>query len=218
MAIEVRTADCTTLGDSDFAAMADLVAGTAGWEVGTLSKQADEWVLATQAFDGDVLRGFLLTTLERIGGTPALVIGLGAVARTRQRASVLRSMMAESYHKVLMAFPDEDVLVATRLTSVGPLEAFADLADIRPWPDTKANGEERAWGRRLSKRYGAADFNDRTMVARSDGETLAFDHESLKGLDGSEILDTCTVDEGDYVIAWGWAMAEFLEGFQTPPS
>ncbi|MEM7339161.1 MAG: hypothetical protein AAF467_10965 [Actinomycetota bacterium] len=196
--------------------MADLVAGTAGWEVGTLSKQADEWVLATQAFEGDALKGFMLTTLERIGGTPAMVIGLGAVDRSRQRAGVLKAMMAESYHKVLMAFPDEDVLVATRLTGVGPLEALTDLSDIRPWPETRANGEERAWGRRLSKRYGAADFNDRTMVARSDGDTLAFDHESLKQLDGEEILDDCTADDGEYVIAWGWAMAEFLEGFHSP--
>ena len=213
MAIDVRTTDCTALGDSDFAAMADLAAPTAGWELGSISKQAEEWVLASQAFDADVLRGFMFTTLERIGGTPALVVGIASVDRTRGRTAVLRSLMTEAYHKALMAFPDEDVIVATRLTGPGPLEALCELTDVRPWPDTRANGEERAWGRRLSKRFGAVEFNDRTMIAKGDGDHFVFDHESLKKVDGGAILEGCNVADGEYVIGWGWAMAEFLEQF-----
>ena len=213
VAIEVQTIDCTALSDSDFAAMADLSTDSLGWETGLLSKQAEEWVLASQAFDDERLQGFMFTTLERIGGTPALVIGAAAVARSRQRGSVVRALMCAAYHKALMAFPDEDVIVATRLVTPGPLEALADLEDVRPWPDTRANGEERAWGRRLSKRFGAADFNDRTMVAAGDGEHLVFDHEATKSLDGAEILDGCNTQAGEYVIGWGWAMAEYLEKF-----
>ncbi len=218
MAIGVVTKDCAALGDSDFAEMADLAAPSAGWGLGLLSKQAEEWVLSSLAFDRDGLQGFMLTTLERIGGTPAMVIGIGSVARSRQRSTVLRALMHESYHKALMAFPDEDVIVASRLITPGPLEAFTGLEGVRPWPAVRVNGEERAWGRRLSKRFGAVAFDDRTMIARGDGEHLVFDHESAKPLGGAEILDGCDTTAGQYVIAWGWAMAEFLEGFHTPQS
>ena len=50
MAIEVDTKDCTALSDAELAEMADLCAdGTLAYEVGTLSKQAEAWVLITQA-------------------------------------------------------------------------------------------------------------------------------------------------------------------------
>jgi len=50
MAIEVDTKDCTALGDAELAGMADICAdGPAGYDVGLLSKQRDEWVLVTQA-------------------------------------------------------------------------------------------------------------------------------------------------------------------------
>ncbi len=214
MAIEVRTTDCTALGDSDFAAMAELAEPSTGWEVGTISKEAQEWVLATRAEDGGQLQGFMFCTLERIGGTPAMVVGMASIGRTRQRSSILKALMTEGFHKSLMAFPDEDVLVATRLTAPGGLEALTDLNDVRPWPETRANGEERAWGRRLSKRFGAVGFDDRSMVARGDGESAVFDHESLRKLDGTSVLEGCDVDGGEFVISWGWAMAEFLEQFR----
>ena len=218
MAIDVVTKDCAGLGDVEFAEMADLAASTVGWEAGMLSKEAEEWVLVSQAYETERLRGFMLSTLERIGGTPALVIGLGSIARVKQRSSVLRSLMHEQYHKALMAFPDEDVIVACRAVDVGPFEVLTDLSEVRPWPEQRANGEERAWGRRLSKRYGAISFDDRSMVARGDGDPLVFDHQSLKKADVDPVFDGCATDDGEYVIAWGWAMAEFLEGFQQPRS
>jgi hypothetical protein len=214
----VVTKDCAALGDSDFAEMADLAAPSAGWGLGLLSKQAEEWVLSSLAFEQDRLQGFMLTTLERIGGTPAMVIGVASITRSKQRSAVLKALMHESYHKALMAFPDEDVIVASRLVNPGPLEAFHGLEGVRPWPEVRANGEERAWGRRLSKRFGAVAFDDRTMIARGDGEHLMFDHESTKAAKGAEILSGCDTSAGQYVIAWGWAMAEFLEGFQAPVS
>ncbi len=217
MAIDVRTKDCTGLGDAEFAEMADLAAGTVGWEAGMLSKEAEEWVLASQAYDDDTLQGFMLSTLERIGGTPALVIGAASIARTDQRAQIVEGLMHESYHKALMAFPDEDVIVACRLVEPGPLEVLAELTDVRPWPEQRANGEERAWGRRLSKRFGALDFDDRAMIATGDGEQLVFDHEADRS-DVGAVFDGCDTDGGQYIIAWGWAMAEFLEQFQKPVS
>lgn len=218
MGIEVRARDCSVLGDADFSDMADLVAATAGWEAGSLSKQADEWVLATVASEADRLLGFMFSTLERIGGTPALVIGMASVARCVDRADVVRALMHENYHKALMAFPDEDVLVATRAVDGGSFEALTGLEDVRPWPGVRANGEERAWGRRLSKRYGAASFDDRAMIGRSDGDLFVFDHESDRCHPAAAVLDPVDPGDGSFVIAWGWAMAEFLEGFEQPLS
>ena len=192
--------------------MADLVAGTCGWEAGELSKQADEWVLATEAHDLDGLRGFMFSTLERIGGTPALVIGMAAVDRHDERAAVVRALLHENYHKALMAFPDEDVLVASRIVAPGPFAAMTDLNDLRPWPGVRANGEERAWGRRLSKRFGSVDFDDRAMVARGgDGDVYIFDYEPAIRAE-TTLPDDLDPGAGEYVIAWGWAMAEFLAG------
>src|ERR1700722_13590528 len=76
--IEVATKDCTALTDGELAEMADLSAGArANWEVGFLSKQQEDWVLVTHAREEGRLRGYALSTLERIGGTPSLLIGFG---------------------------------------------------------------------------------------------------------------------------------------------
>lgn len=216
MAIEVLTRDCTALGDADLAAMADLSAATAGWEAGLLSKQAEEWVLVSEAFEKSALKGFVFSTLERIGGTPSLVIGVGCVARARNRSSLLRGLMHDQFHKALMAFPDEDVIVALRMADASGFEALSDLSECRPWPDTRPNGEERAWGRRLSKRFGVGSFDDRSMIASGGAEQLLFDHESAKATPASPVFADANTESGDFVIGWGWAMAEFLDGFDQP--
>lgn len=214
--IEIYTKDCTALSDAELGDMADLTVDCEGWEAGLLSKQAEKWVLASQAFNNGKLQGFMMTTLERIGGTPALLIGVGCVGRKRSRSAVLKGLMHEQLHKTLMAFPDEDVVVATRANDVGPFEAFVGLADIRPWPDTRANGEERAWGRRLSKRFGDASFDDRAMIGVGDGDNLVLDHETLKKSAVGPIFDACSRMDDQHVVAWGWAMAEHLTRFEAP--
>lgn len=209
MTIEVTTKDCATLDDVELAEMADMTASSVGWEAGLLSKQAEEWVLVSQAVDAGSLIGFVFTTLERIGGTPAMIIGLASV--TKGRTDVMSLLMDAQYHKALMAFPDEDVLISMRAVAPAGYAALERLTDVRPWPGVKANGEERAWGRRLSKRYGAIDFDDRAMVARGDGEHLVVDCDPTGVAPDAQIFDGCQVDDGEYLIAWGWAMAEFLE-------
>ena len=132
-------------------------------------------------------------------------------------AEVLRALMHEQLHKTLMAFPDEDVVVATRANHAGPFEAFEGLVDVRPWPETRANGEERAWGRRLAKRFGTVEFDDRAMIGVGDGNNLVLDH--VGGADdapATPVFDDCDRAADQHVIAWGWGMAEFLEGFQHP--
>ena len=46
------------------------------------------------------------------------------------------------------------LLLALGQVSVSGYEAFRTLQDIVPRPDYVATGEERAWGRRLAKRFG----------------------------------------------------------------
>ena len=80
MTFEVETKDCTALSDGELAEMADLVAdGPAGFDIGLLSKQRDEWVLITQVRDAGRLMGFAFSTLERIGGTPCVLWGIVSV-------------------------------------------------------------------------------------------------------------------------------------------
>jgi hypothetical protein len=217
MAIEVETKDCTALGDAEVAEMADICAdGPAGYDVGFLSKQRDEWVLITRARENDRLLGFSFCTLERIGGTPCLLVGLASVRRTAKRDTALKALMSDQYRRALLAFPDEDVLVGARFTDPAAFGAFRGLTDIVPRPGHRATGEERAWGRRLAKRFGAEGrIDDRTFVVVGDGNSSGcLDHESLKpetvDAEVAELFSSLDRSRGDYLIAFGWAMAEDL--------
>jgi len=217
MATEVEIKDCTALSDAELGEMADICTdGPAGYDVGLLSKQREEWVLITQVRDNGKLCGFSFCTLERIGGTPCLLVGLASVRRGAKRESVLKHLMADEYRRALLAFPDEDVLVGTRLIDPAGFHAFKGLQDIVPRPDHKASGEERAWGRRLAKRFGAEGrIEDRAFVVKGDGNACGvLDHEALKpdGLDTEVTVLFAGLDRlrGDSLIAFGWAMAEDL--------
>jgi hypothetical protein len=217
MAIEVETKDCTALSDAELADMADICAdGPAGFDVGFLSKQKEEWVLITQARDGNKLGGFSFCTLERIGGTPSLLIGLASVKRTAKRDSVLRAVMSDQYRRAVLAFPDEDVLVGTRMMDPGGFQAFKGLEDIVPRPGHKATGEERAWSRRLAKRFGAEGrIDDRSFILGGDGSACGvLDHEALKPQstppDVAAYFKAIDRRRRDSLVAFGWAMAEDL--------
>jgi hypothetical protein len=218
MAIEVETKDCTQLHDAELAEMADLCAeGPSHFEAGFLSKQAELWVLVTQARDAGRLKGFSFCTLERIGGTPCVLIGLASVKRTSKRDTVLKAIMTDQYRRAVLAFPDEDVLVGARFLDASGFEAYKVLDDIVPRPDHKATGEERAWGRRLAKRFGIENgaYDDRTFSAAGDGTfPCVLDHESLKpeaiAADVTAQFADVDVPQGDSLIAFGWAMAEQL--------
>jgi hypothetical protein len=217
MAIQVETKDCTALSDAEMGEMADICAdGPAGFDIGLLSKQREEWVLVTQARDNGKLFGYSFCTLERIGGTPCLLIGLASVKRHSKRESVLKAMMADQYRRAVLAFPDEDVLVGTRFIDAGAFQAFKGLEDICPRPDHKLTGEERAWSRRLAKRFGAEGrIDDRTFVLTGDGSPAGcLDHEALKpeSIDPriAEYFAGLNRERGDELIAFGWAMAEDL--------
>ena len=97
MAIEVDTKDCTALSDAELAEMADLCADSSNaFEVGMLSKQAEAWVLCTVASEGGKIRGFSFCTLERIGGTPSVLVGAAHICRNTKRDTVLRAIVTDS--------------------------------------------------------------------------------------------------------------------------
>ena len=121
MAILVVTKDCTALSDSDLVEMADLaeVVGS-GFEIGVLSKQAEAWVLVTLARRGDTLAGFSFCTLEGIGGTPSVLVGLACWARDGDCADVLSAMMRDQLRRA----------VVDAVTAGHPAEVVVDLIDV----------------------------------------------------------------------------------------
>lgn len=217
MALDVETKDCTALSDAELAEMADLsTGGPAGFEIGLLSKQRDLWVLVTQVRDAGKLQAYGFCTLERIGGTPSLLVGLASVRRNGKRDQALRTMIGDQLRRALLAFPDEDVLVGTRMIDPGAFSAFKGLEDIVPRPDHKATGEERAWSRRLAKRFGAEHrVDDRAFTIKGEGSPEGvLDFESAKpdaiAAEVRAFFDGIDRANGDVVVTFGWAMAEAL--------
>jgi hypothetical protein len=223
MAIEVDTKDCTALSDAELSDMADISAdGPAGFDIGLLSKQREEWVLITQAREAGKLVGFSFCTLERIGGTPCLLWGLASIKRTSKRDSVLKLVTADQFRRAVLAFPDEDVLIGTRFIEPGAFVAFKGLEDVCPRPGHKTTGEERAWSRRLAKRFGAEGrIDDRTFVVKGDGNPVGvFDFSVTKpdsiADDVAAFFAPLDQTRRDVLIGFGWGMAEDLATRYAP--
>jgi hypothetical protein len=217
MAIVVDTKDCTALSDAELGDMADICTdGPSRIGVGHLSKFREEWVRIVQARDGAKLQAFAFATLERIGGTPCVLIGMAGVKRTSKRESALKVLMAELSHLALMSFPDEDVLFGTRLLDPGAFEAFRLLHDIVPRPGHKANGEERAWGRRLVRRFAVeGSYDEQAFKVKGTGAVQGvFDYESSRPEtippDVAALFKGLKPAKGDCVVSCAWAMAEDL--------
>ena len=223
MTLEVETKDCTALADTELEEMADIVTdGPAGFDIGLLSKQPEAWVLITQVHDADKLVGFSFCTLERIGGTPCLLWGLASVKRNSKRDQVLKAIISAQFRRAVLAFPDEDVLIGTRMIDPGAFAAFKGLEDICPRPGHKPSGEERAWSRRLAKRFGAENrIDDRSFVVTGDGDACGvFDFAPAKPdtipEDVAAFFQPLDSKRGDVLIAFGWAMAEDLANKYAP--
>lgn len=220
MAIDVETKDCTALDDLELEEMGNICAdGPAQYDIGLLSKQREEWVLITQAHANGVLQGFSFCTLERIGGTPSVLIGLASIKRTAKRQEALKAMMGDQLRRAVLAFPDEDVLIGTRFVDASGFDAFGSfmkLNDVVPRPDHKPSGEDRAWGRRLAKRFSVdGEYDERTFIAKGDGNPpCVLDHESAKpdkiSAEVRALFDDVDAGKGDSLIAFAWAMAEDL--------
>lgn len=212
MPIQVETRDCAALTDADLDDMASM---GGAFDIGVLSKAKEDWVLCTTARVDGKLHGFSFSTLERIGGTPCVLLGLMSVKRTSKRDQVLKGLMGEAYHRALMAFPDEDVVVGSRFVLPGALEAFKQLDEMIPRPGHRAVGEERAWGRRLAKRFGVdSSYDEQSFVVASNGQSGFIDHETSKPekIDPAvaALFANVSSAKGGALIVHGWTMAEDL--------
>jgi hypothetical protein len=217
MPIAVTTKDASSLSEGELAELADLcVDRDPAYDVDYLTAERDKWVLVSLAREGTKLRGYSFCTLERIGGTPSLLVGLALVDRTAKAESTMKAIMADQYRRALLAFPDEDVLLGTRLLSIDGFRVFNPLSEVVPRPDHKPSGEERAWARRLAKRFGnEKGLDDRTFVVQPSGSgpVGGIDFVFPKAKVDPAFGDFFTgVAEGSQhrLVAFGWAMAEDL--------
>jgi hypothetical protein len=211
MAVVVHTNDASSLTDADLDEMGSM---EGAFDIGALSKAKEDWVLVTTARVEGKLHGFMFSTLERIGGTPCVLIGMLSVRRHSKRDTVLRGLMHEAYHRALMAFPDEDVVVGSRFVSADAVDAFEKLDQVTPSPGTRAVGEERAWGRRLAKRFGIdAKYEAQSFVAKN-GQSGFLDFESAKpekvDPEVAAMFRNVNANAGDVMVIYGWTMAEDL--------
>ena len=212
MALEVDTRDSSAMTDADLDEMASM---GGSFDIGLLSKAKEDWVLNTTARLDGKLQGFSFSTLERIGGTPCVLLGLLSVKRTPKRETVLKGLMTEAFHRALMAFPDEDVVVGSRFVNADGLDSFKALTEMIPRPGHRAVGEERAWGRRLSKRFGVErNYDEQTFVVKTAGQSGFLDHETLKpekiNPDIAAMFESVPAAKGGVLIVHGWTMTESL--------
>jgi hypothetical protein len=179
----------------------------------TIDDQVERFSRVTMVMDEDEIHGFLFGSLERIGGTPCVLWGLGTTTVEEPRP-VLEAMTTELYRRAAISFPDEDVLVAGRIAHPALYQLFGTLQEPCPRPGYRASGEDRAWGRRLAKRFGCdARYDDRAF--RSEGNGIPEPKLDIPLGDEpepevQELLAPVDPEKGDTLIAFGWAPAESL--------
>jgi len=220
--MEVESRDSVSLKPAELDELGQLVSGI-GLEL--QDEQLDGHVeqfplVAVVVLDGD-LQGFLFGSLERIGGTPCILWGLGGVRKGRNARAALDVLVAELYRRAAISFPDEDVLVAGRLAHPAAYSLLGVLDDVCPRPRYTPNGEERAWGRRLARRFGCdARYDDRTFRLTAHGAPELVLHAGAVKAGGrvaTELVGEVDPAQGEALIAYGWAMAEALaDGLATP--
>jgi hypothetical protein len=93
---------------------------------------------------------------------------------------------------------------------------------VCPRPGHKATGEERAWSRRLAKRFGAEGrIDDRSFIVTGDSSPVGiFDFAALKPEtvedDVAGLFEPLERERHDVLIAFGWGMAEDLASRYSP--
>jgi len=179
-----------------------------------LDDHIERFPLVTSATTDDELYGFLFGSLERIGGTPCILWGMGAIRRGRQARPTLDALVGELYRRAAISFPDEDVLVAGRFAHPSAYALLNQLSDVCPRPKYSPTGEERAWGRRLARRFGCdSRYDDRKFRLKANAASAAVLHAAAVKAGGkaaAEVVGAVRPHKGEAVIAFGWATAEAL--------
>jgi len=212
MSLEVATQDCSALTEAQFE---EFLTIEGSFTAEQFAKAGTDWVLCTLARIDGKLHGVTFSTLERIGGTPCVLLGLMTIKRTAKRDSVLKGLMAEAYHRALMAFPDEDVVVGSRFATADGMEAMKAVTDMIPTFGHRAVGEERAWGRRLARRFGCESaYDEQSFTIKSNGQSGFIDFESLKPgkapADVAALFKSVSAKKSGSLVVHGWTMTENL--------
>jgi dissimilatory sulfite reductase (desulfoviridin) alpha/beta subunit len=84
-----------------------------------------------------------------------------------------------------------------------------------PRPSHRAVGEERAWGKRLARRFGVeSSYDDQSFTVKVNAQSGFLDHETLKPekieADVAAQFATATKAKSGVLIVHGWTMAESL--------
>jgi len=220
--MDVESRDSVSLKPAELDELGQLVSGLG---LPLQDEQLDTHIeqfplVAVVEVEGEI-QGFLFGSLERIGGTPCILWGLGGIRKGKNARPSLDRLVAELYRRAAISFPDEDVLVAGRVAHPAAYTLFGALDDVCPRPKYSPNGEERAWGRRLARRFGCdARYDDRSFVVQSGATVelvLGTRHVKLGGKAAADLVGTLDPANGEALIAYGWAMAEALaDGLGKP--
>ncbi len=214
-AMQVDSRDSVSLKPAELDELGQLLTsvGLSGMD-GELEAHVETFPLIVLVTDDSGHHGFLFGSLERVGGTPCILWGLGAVRRGRQAGPAVKAMVGELYRRAAISFPDEDVLVAGRIGHAAAYGLLTNLTDVVPRPGYAPTGEERAWGRRLARRFGCdGRYDDRAFRLAATGSPEAvLDASTVKGggKAATAVVGTVDVTVGEAVIAFGWATADAL--------
>ena len=85
-------------------------------------------------------------SLERVGGTPCILWGLGATRKGRQAGLAVEGLVSELYRRAAISFPDEDVLVAGRIAHPAAYSLLRVLTDVVPAAELLAHGRGAGLG------------------------------------------------------------------------
>ncbi|MFZ4585335.1 MAG: hypothetical protein ACOYNI_08920 [Acidimicrobiia bacterium] len=219
--MEIESRDSVNLKPAELDEIGQLLASVNLPVDHALETQVESFPLVVLATHEEELHGFMFGSLERIGGTPCILWALGAVRKGKNATTAVKGMTAELYRRAAISFPDEDVLVGTRIAHTGGYSLFASLDDVVPRPGYIATGEERAWGRRLAKRFGCDDRYDEKAFRTKKGRKAEplFDTSAVKlgGKAATETINGADSTKGESVITFGWATAEaLLDGLANP--
>lgn len=222
--MQIESRDSVSLKPAELDELGQLLEGVGmpGFDA-QLEAHVEHFPLVVLAGLDDALHGFLFGSLERVGGTPCILWGLGAARRGRQAGAVIKGMVAELYRRAAISFPDEDVLVAGRIGHPAAYALLGVLTDVVPRPGYSPTGEERAWGRRLARRFGCdARYDDRAFRVAANGSPEAIlDASTVKGggKAATAVLGEIDPGRGEALIAFGWATADALaDGLGVVPA
>jgi hypothetical protein len=211
----VESRDSNTLKPAELDVIAQLGLDAGVIADGTaIEAQVEQYPLVVLATVDDELVGYLFGSLERIGGTPSILWALGCQRKVKGE-EVLAAMTGELFRRAAISFPDEDVFVGGRFAHTGAYALLSGLHDIVPRKGYTATGEERAWGRRLAKRFSCnGAYDDRRFVVEGDGTPQPIvDGRHLKATKRvPEQFEELQAERGDSLIAFGWVQAEELAG------